>query len=152
MGGISKGIIGIFLHSNACLKCGAIDNRLEEEEEHEFPKNSDGSSKSTEDGVILNMVEYAFRYRCFIIDVIVSNIDSTIQSVLKHPSRGARGQVMNSSKGKLYEYISVPFLLADPSYRTKFVYKHIFSTFNNGKAQICGYTRADDIRIKKYWG
>ena len=46
-----------------------------------------------EASAILKMVEDAF-YNCFfIIDVIVSDDDSTMQAVLKHPSKGARGVV-----------------------------------------------------------
>ena len=50
---------------------------------------------------ILKMVEDALYNRFFIIDVIVSDDGSTMQAVLKHPSKGARGQVLKSSKGKL---------------------------------------------------
>ena len=52
---------------------------------------------------ILKMVEDAL-YNCFfIIDVIVSNVDSTMEAVLKHPLMVVRGQVLNTSKGKLDE-------------------------------------------------
>ena len=53
-----------------------------------------------EDSAILEMIKYAFRNRCFIIDAIVSYDDSKIQDVIKHPSIGAQSQVMKSSKGK----------------------------------------------------
>ena len=53
-----------------------------------------------ETDAMLNMVEHAFRHCGFIIVVIVSDNDSTMQYVLKHPSRGAQGQLMKSSKGK----------------------------------------------------
>ena len=52
---------------------------------------------------MMKMVEDALYNILFIIDVIVSENDSTIQAVLKHPSKGARGQVLQSSKGKLDE-------------------------------------------------
>ena len=48
-----------------------------------------------EAGAILNMVEYAFRSLCFIIDFIVRDYYSTIRTVLKHPSIGYQGQVIN---------------------------------------------------------
>ena len=55
-----------------------------------------------ETGAIMKMVEDAFRHHCFIIiDVILSDDDITMQEMLKHPSIGAQGQVINSSKGKL---------------------------------------------------
>ena len=63
----------------------------------------EGSSKSMEAYAILNMVEDAFYNFFFIIDVIVSDDDSTMRAVIKHPSKGARGQVLKSSKVKLDE-------------------------------------------------
>ena len=42
-----------------------------------------------EAGAILTMVEDAFHHHCFIIDVIISNDDITMQAVLKNPPRGA---------------------------------------------------------------
>ena len=56
-----------------------------------------------EASAILNMVEDVFYNQFFIIYVISSDYDSTILDVLKHPPKGARGQVLKSSKGKLYE-------------------------------------------------
>ena len=55
-----------------------------------------------EASAILKMVEDAFYNRFFIIDVIVSDNDSTMQAVLKHPSKGARVQVLNSSEVNLH--------------------------------------------------
>ena len=72
-----------------------------------------------------------------IIDVIVSNNESTLRSVLKHPYKGAQGQVLKSSKVKINEEISEPSFLADPSHCVKFVAKHIFSIVNVSKAQRC---------------
>ena len=78
IGAKSKGIIGIALYSKACRKCDAAEKRGEEAEEHECPKNFEGSSKSMEASAILNMVEDSF-YNCFfIIYVIVSDDDSTM--------------------------------------------------------------------------
>ena len=79
--------------------------KREEAEEREFPKNFKGRSKSMEASAILKMVEDAFYNRFFIIDVIVSEDDSTIRYVLKHLSKGARGQVLKSSKVKLHTEI-----------------------------------------------
>ena len=129
----SKGIIGMVLYSKACRKCYAVEKRREDSEEHEFPKNFKGSSKSMEASAILKMVEDAF-YNCFfIIDVIVSDDDSTMRAVLKHPYKGARGQVLKSSKGKLHTEIPEPSFLADPSHRVKVVAKHIFSIVNESR-------------------
>ena len=88
IGGIKKGIIGMVLYSRACRKCDSAEKKGEEAEEHECPKNFEGSSKSMEASAILNMVEDAY-YNCFfIIDVIVSDNDSTMRAVLKYPSIG----------------------------------------------------------------
>ena len=85
------------------------------------PKNFEGSSKSMEASAILKMVEDAFLNRFFIIDVIVSNDDNTMQSVLKYQSKVARGEVLKSLKGKLHEDIPEPSFLADPSHLVKVV-------------------------------
>ena len=82
------------LYSKACRKCDSAEKRGEEAEEHDNPKNFEGRSKSMEDSEILKMVEDAFYNRLFIIDVIVSNYDSTMRAVLNHPYKGARGQVL----------------------------------------------------------
>ena len=47
-----------------------------------------------EASAILKMVEDALYNRLFIIDVIVSDDDSTMRAVLKHLSIGVRGQVL----------------------------------------------------------
>ena len=46
----------------------------------------------------------------------------------------------------------MPYFFADPSHNVKFVAKHIFSIVNNGKAQICEFTKSDSLKLKKYWG
>ena len=61
-----------------------------------------------EASAVLKMVEDALYNRFFIIDVIVSDNESTMRAMLKHPSVGVRGQVLNSSKGKLDEEILQP--------------------------------------------
>ena len=61
-----------------------------------------------------------------IIDVIVSNNDSTMQAVLNHPPKVAQGQFLKSSKVKLDEVIPEPYFLADTFHHVKVVAKHIF--------------------------
>ena len=98
-----------------------------------------------EASAILKMVEDAF-YNCFfIIDVIVSDDDSKMQAVLKHPSKVARGQVFKSSKGKLDTEITEPSFLADPSHRVKEIAKHILSTVNESRDIRCGCTKSDAL-------
>ena len=48
IGASSKGIIGMVLYSKASRKCDAAYKRGEEAEEHECPKNFEGSSKIME--------------------------------------------------------------------------------------------------------
>ena len=105
-----------------------------------------------EASTILKMVEDAFLNRFFVIDIIVSNDESTMRAVLKHPSKGAQGQVLKSLKGKLREDITEPSFLADPSHRMKVVAKHIFSIVNESRDLQCGCTKADALRLKKDWG
>ena len=88
----------------------------------------------------------------FIIYVIVSDDDSTMLALLNYPSIGVWGQFMKSSKGKIDEEISEPSFLAYPSHRVKVVSKHIFSIVNESRAQGCGCTKVDALRLKKYWG
>ena len=59
-----------------------------------------------EDSANMKMVEDAFYNFFLIIDVIVSNDESTLRSVFKHPYKGAQGQFLKSSKVKLDEEIS----------------------------------------------
>ena len=103
-------------------------------------------------GAIMDMVEDEFHHCCLIIDVIVSNGESKMRDVLKYLLIVSRGQVLKSSKGKLDEEIPAPSFLADPSHCVKVVSKHNFSIVNDGKSQRCGYTEANVLRFKKYWG
>ena len=75
-----------------------------------------------------------------------------MRAVLKHPSKGARGQVLKSSKGKLHEDFPEPSFLAEPSHHVKVVTKHIFSIVNGSRDLRCGCTKADSLRLKKDWG
>ena len=88
IGGRSKGIVGMVFYYKACRKCDSTEKRGKESEEHECPNNFDGISKSMEASAILKMVEDALYNHFFIIDVIVSDDDSTMKAVLKHPLIG----------------------------------------------------------------
>ena len=140
------------LYSKACQKCDSSEKRGEEAEEHECPENFEGSSKSMEASDILKMVEDAFYNRFFIVNVIISNDDKTMQAVLKHPLIGARVKGMKTPKEKLDEEIPEPSFIADPSHLVKVVANHIFSIVNESRTQRCGCTKADALQIKKYWG
>ena len=105
-----------------------------------------------EASAILKMVEYAFYNRFFIIDVIVSKNNSTMRAVLKHPSKGARGQVLKSSKGEFHTEIPEPSFLEDPSHSIKLVAKHIFYIVKKSRDMRCGCTKADALRIKNSGG
>ena len=45
IGARSKEIIGMVLYSKACRKCYSSEKGVEEEEEHDFPKNFGGAQK-----------------------------------------------------------------------------------------------------------
>ena len=85
IGVMYKVIIGMFLYSKAVQKCYDGGNKVKEAEEHECPNNFNGRSKIMESGAIINLVEDAFICCCFIIDIVVSDYDITLQAVLKHP-------------------------------------------------------------------
>ena len=123
------------LYYKSFRKCESVEKRGEESEEHEYPKNFEGSSKSMEASTILKIVEDAFYNQFFIVDGIVSDDNSTMVAVLKHPLIGVRGQVLKISKEKLDEEIPEQSVLADPSHRVKVVAKHIFSIFKESRDQ-----------------
>ena len=89
------------LYSRACRKCDSEEKRGEEAEENYLSKNFKESSKSMEASTILKMVEDAFYNRFFIVDVIVSNNDSTMWAGIKHPLIDVWGQFLKTPKGKL---------------------------------------------------
>ena len=140
------------LCSKAFRKRDFAEKRGEEAEGHNRPKKFEGSSKSMEASAILKMVEDAFYNQFFVVDVIVSDNNGTMRAMLKNPLIGVWVQVMKTPKGKLDEEIPEPSFLADPSHRVKVVAKHIFSIVNESRAQRCGCTKADALRIKKDWG
>ena len=86
-----------------------------------------------------------------IFDVTISDDDSTMQYVLKHPSTGTWGQVLKTSKVKLHGEIPEMYFLADFSHRVKIVDKHIFSRVNESKSKWCGRNKSYSTRLKKYW-
>ena len=73
-------------------------NRVEESEQHDWPKHFEGSFKIMEVDTILEMVENAFQNLCFIIYAIVSDYDSTMWYMIKHQSISYVGQVLKSYK------------------------------------------------------
>ena len=105
-----------------------------------------------EGSAILKKVEDAFYNQFFIVDVSVSDDNRTMRAVLNHPLIGVRGQVLRTYKGTLDVEIPEPSILAYYSHRVKVVAKHIFSIVNKSRAQQCGCTNADALRINKYWG
>ena len=98
-----------------------------------------------EASAILKMVEDELYNRFFIIDVIVSDDDSTMRAVLKNTYIGVRGQVLKSSKVNLDEEIPEPSFLVYPSHCVKVVAERIYSIVNESRAQRCGCTKADSL-------
>ena len=74
---------------------------------------------------------------------IVSDDDSTMRALLKHPK--------NHKRGKLNPEIPEPSWLADPSHRTKVVAKYIFALATLPKNKSTS-TNIDAVRVKKYFG
>ena len=72
-GEILKGVIGMVIYSNSYQKFDAADKKVEEAEEHNYPKNFEGRSQSMESDAIIKMVENLFFHHYFIIVVIVSD-------------------------------------------------------------------------------
>ena len=54
---------------------------------------------------ILRLVEYELCHRCFIIDIIVSDNESTTKSMIKHTSRVTCVQVIKIPKENIYDEI-----------------------------------------------
>ena len=75
-----------------------------------------------------------------------------MQAVLNHPSKSTQGKVLKSSKGKLDEEVPEPSFFADPYHHVNVVAKHIFSIVSKIRAQQCGCTKVDALRLKKDWG
>ena len=98
-------------------------------------RNPRESQKSMEASDILKILEDELYDFFFIIDVIVSDDNSTMRVVLKHPSIGVRGEALKSSKVKLDEETPEPSFLGNPSHCMKVVAKHIFSIVNESRAQ-----------------
>ena len=94
-----------------------------------------------EASAILKMVKDAFRNRFFIVDVIVSDKDSTMRAFLKHPLIYVWSQVLKTSKVKLDEEIIEPSFLAYPSHCVKVVAKHILSVVNEKRIGDVGATK-----------
>ena len=101
---------------------------------------------------ILNMVEDSFCHHYFIISVIVSENESTVRAVLKHPSIGARGQVLSSHKGKLDGKIPVPSFLAYPSHGMNYVANNTFAAVSDSKSPQYGCTKSDALQLNKSQG
>ena len=100
----------MFLYSKAFRKCDSAETIGEKAEEYVCPKNFKGSSNSMETFVTTTMVDDALYNNFFIIDVIVRYNSSTMLSVIKHTSKGARGQVIKSSRRKVDEETLEPSL------------------------------------------
>ena len=91
------------------------------------------------------MVEDAFHNIFFIVDVILSDNNSTMRGVLNHPLICVQVEVLKTSKRKLDEEIPEPSFLSDSPHCVKVVDKHIFSIVNKSRSQQCGCTKADAL-------
>ena len=98
-----------------------------------------------ESDAALNLYESLFydSKKKIVLKSIVSDDDSTMRALLKHPK--------NHKRGKLNPEIPEPTWLADPSHRTKVVAKYIFNLATLPKIKsTC--TKIDAVRVKKDFG
>ena len=141
----SNMIISAIITAKECHLCSYYEQKNKEPPDHDCPRNYTGSSKAMEPDAALSLYESMFydSQKKIALRSIVSDDDSTMKALLKHPS--------NHKRGKLNPEIPEPSWLADPSHRTKVVAKYIFALAMLPKSKsTC--TKIDAIRVKKYFG
>lgn len=138
-------IISAIITAKECRLCSYYEHQNKEPPDHDCPRNYTGSSKAMEPDAVLSLYDNMFydSLKKIALRSIVSDDDSTMKALLKHPS--------NHKRGKLNPEIPEPSWLADPSHRTKVVAKYIFALAMLTKSKsTC--TKIDAIRVKKYFG
>ena len=141
----SNMIVSAIITTKECRLCSYYEPQSKEPPNHDYPRNYTGSSKAMESDAALSLYEsmfYDFKKKISLRS-IVSDDDSTMRALLKHPR--------NHKRGKLNPEIPEPSWLADPSHRTKVVAKYIFALETLPKSKsTC--TKIDAVRVKKYFG
>ena len=138
-------IASAIITTEECSICSYNEAQGKKPPSYDCPRNYSGSSKAMKSDAALNLYENLFydSKKKFVLKSIVSDDDSTMRALLKHPK--------NHKRGKLNPEIPEPTWLADPSHRTKVVAKYIFALATLPKSKsTC--TKIDAIRVKKYFG
>ena len=152
VGGLTKQVIGMVVYSKLCRVCLEAEKKKVPPAEHDCQKNFEGSSKSMEASAILKLVTDAHKKRRFIVHVIISDDDSTMQAHLTHPRLKKNNKPYADSKGKLSTRIPAPMFLADPTHRVKCVAKAIYALVSLKGGAGCGCTKGTALRMKINWG
>ena len=135
-------IVSAVIIAKECRLCSYYEAQSKEPPSHDYPRNYSTSSKAMESDAALSLYKAIFCDSKNIIALrsIVSDDDSTMRALLKHPG--------NHKRGKLNPEIPDPSWLADPSHRTKAVAKYIFALAALPKRKtIC--TKIDAYRVEK---
>ena len=138
-------VVSAIVTAKECRICSYNEVQSKEPPPHDCPKNYSGSSKAMESDAVLNLYQSLFfgSKKKIVLKSIVSDDDSTMRALLKHPK--------NHKSGKLHPEIHEPSWLADPSHRTKVVAKYVFALAMLPKRKsTC--TKIDTVRFKKYFG
>ena len=106
-------IVSTIVTAKECRICSYNEAQSKEPPPHDCPRNYSGSSKAMESDAALNLYESLFydSKKKIVLKSIVSDDDSTMRALLKHPK--------NHKRGKLNPEIPEPSWLADPSHRKR---------------------------------
>ena len=72
--------------------------------------------------------------------------------MIKNLVKGDQCRAINSSKGKLDDKITAPFLLLDSDHKVKLVSNHLFGVLDQLKEEIFVYTKSNAQRIHNNQG
>ena len=138
-------IVSAIITAKKCRLCSYYEAQSKKPPSHDCPRIYSGSSKDMESDTALSLYETIFydSKNKIALRSIVSDDDSTMRALLKHPG--------NHKRGKLNPEIPEPSWLADPSRSIKVVAKYIFTLAEllNSKSTC---TKIDAVRVKKYFG
>ena len=165
MGGMNKKILNHRCLSKVCARCSrAIKDNIVVED-HECPRNHDGSSKSMETEAIFQMVTEASHDLNYTVGTIISDDDSTMKSNLKWSYQ----EMIDKNKMKLEDWpktkkghkkkdhgrlpldVKPPSFLADFNHRVKTVGKRFYELASAPKKTSMVNT-ALARRMKLNWG
>ena len=122
-------IVSAIITAKECRLCSYYEPQSKEPPNHDCPRKFTGSSKAMESDAALPLYESMFydSKKKIASRSIVSDDDSTMRALLKHPSNHRS------------------------SHRTKVIAKYIFALETLPKSKSTG-TKIDTVRVKKYFG